>query len=119
MSDDSDALGRFFDEMMPQALKFFDDVTAMPQHETVRPLGEPLGFLVPPGNDLTVTKLSAVIQVPDELLMDAGIIPDTRPPRPPLPWRWRMRNRIGGWREIIARWAFKIIAGYEVPDCEE
>ena len=66
-----------------------------------------------------ILKAATIIQVPDELLMDAGVIPDTRPPRPPLPWRTRLRYRIGDWRESLARRAYRIIAGYEVPDYDE
>lgn len=55
----------------------------------------------------------------DELLMDAGVIPDTRPPSPPPPWGRRMRNRADRWRESLARRAYRIIAGYEVPGAEE
>ena len=67
-------------------------------------------------------KVSAVIEVSNELLMDYGIIPDTRPKPPPLPWRARARRKIAGtvadWREQTARRAYKIIAG-EWPDDRE
>jgi len=64
---------------------------------------------------LLVTKSAMTIEVPDELLMDYGVIPDTRPPLPPAPWRWRIRNRISDWREQAARVAYRIIAG-DWPD---
>ena len=122
MSDDP--IGRYFDEMMPKALKFFEglDGSQFATAEWAQNAGDGTptvkagSFLVPPVNDLTVRKVVSYITVPDELLMDAGVIPDTRPPRPPLPWRWRMRNRVAGWRESLARRAYRIIAGYEVPD---
>lgn len=69
-----------------------------------------------PLDALLITKQVSYIDVPDELLMDAGVIPDTRPPRPPLPWRWRMRNRVAGWREKLACRAFRVVAGYDAPD---
>jgi hypothetical protein len=67
----------------------------------------------------TARKLSATILVPNELLMDAGVIPDTRPPRAPLPWRTRLRFRLDDWREKLARRAYKLIAGYDVPEPED
>lgn len=63
-------------------------------------------------------KLSAIMVVPDELLMDAGIIPDTRP-RVPIPWRTRLRYRIDDWRERMARRAYRLIAGYDPPEPED
>lgn len=70
----------------------------------------------PEGEPLIVRKLSSVIEVPDELLMAYGVIPDTRPPLPPTPWRWRLRNRVSNWRERTARRAYKVIAGYWPDD---
>lgn len=56
---------------------------------------------------LVVTKYSGYLAVSDDVLMDAGVIPDTRPPvRTPwrrcLRWRWlvwreRAGRKIGGW----------------------
>jgi len=101
--------------MMPDARAYFERLAEEAQPvtaaATVIPMGAPA--------DLAVRKLSAIAQVPDELLMDMGAIPDTRPPRPPLPRKWRMRNRVAGWRERLAGRAYKIIAGYEVPDQED
>lgn len=67
---------------------------------------------------LILRKLAMQIDVPDELLMDCGVIPDTRPPRPPMPWRRRLYWRISDQRERLARRAFRIIAGYEMPDVD-
>lgn len=86
-------------------------------------MNEQEGFLVPPGYwyehtlnaEHNARKISAIFDVPNELLMDYGLIPDTRPPRPPTPWRWRLRNKLGDWRERAARRAYKIIAG-DWPD---
>lgn len=33
-------------------------------------------------------------------------------PLPPPTWRTRLRSKVSGWRERLARRAFKIIAGY-------
>jgi len=60
-------------------------------------------------------KASAWVFAPDELLMDYGVIPDTRPPAR-IPWRRRLRWRLYDQREALARRAFKVIAGYDVPD---
>ena len=56
-------------------------------------------------------KLSAIIDVPNELLMADGLIPDTRPPRKPLPWRWRAKWKLRQWREDAACLAYRAIAG--------
>lgn len=78
----------------------------------------PSGFLVPPGLDgeVLMRKLSACIEVSDELLMDYGAIPDTRPPYRP-PWRTRLRWKTDRWRTRAARRAYKIIDG-DWPDDE-
>ena len=84
------------------------DTKPVVARERVMPEGEPA--------DLTVTRLSAFISVPDELLMDAGVIPDMRPARPPMPWRRRLHWRIALARTALAYRAFEVIAGYEVPE---
>lgn len=131
MSDDSgfqvppgltEAFGRWFDDLMPHAVKFFDDAAGLPQHDTVMPLGEPLTWAQNVSDATpTIRKASAIVHVPDELLMDAGVIPDTRPPARDLrPWHHKIAFRIVKWwdkrRNRAAYRAFKIIAGYEVPD---
>lgn len=60
-------------------------------------------------------KLTSYIEVPNELLMIDGVIPDTRPPRPPLPWSWRARQKLRACREQAARIAYRAIAG-QWPD---
>jgi len=62
-----------------------------------------------------VEKFSAWVYASDELLMDYGVIPDARPPAR-IPWRRRLRYRIYGKREDLARRAFRRIAGYDVPE---
>ncbi len=62
-------------------------------------------------------KFSAWVMASDELLMDYGVIPDTRPPAR-VPWRRRLRYRLHGKREGLARWAFRRIAGYDVPESD-
>lgn len=109
MTDDSGFRGpldSFFDEFMPQALKFFDDQAF--EFGLSDRMAEPV--------TIDPRKQVSYIDVPVELLMDMGAIPDTRPPRPPLPWRWRLRNRVAGWREKLAYRAFRAIAGYDAPD---
>jgi hypothetical protein len=56
----------------------------------------------------TVTKTSAWLPVSEEILMDEGIIPDTRP-RPAL--RKRLRWKAAAARERAARRAYRVIAG--------
>jgi hypothetical protein len=93
-----------FARMMPDAEAWFAEHAAEPV--TGRPA------VVPAGEPLNVRKLSAVIEVPDELLMDYGLIPDTRPKPPPPSWRTRLRWKRDEWRERTARRAYKVIAGY-------
>lgn len=121
------AFDDWFARMMPDAEAWAAQFAAEPvvARPNVVPMDEPLpardGFLVPPGLAdalLEAVKLSAIINVPDELLTDYGAIPDTRPKPPPLPWRWRLRNRISDWRGRTARRAYRIIAG-EWPDSGE
>jgi hypothetical protein len=115
-----------------------EPVTGQPE---VAPLNPPEptpgGFLVPPGftaqlaayfrehpadpdawADLPVRKLAGYIEVSDDLAMDAGLIPDTRPKPPPPSWRTRFRWKRAEWRERAARRAYKIIAG-DWPDDRE
>jgi hypothetical protein len=65
--------------------------------------------------EVTADKLSYVIQVPDELLMDAGVIPDTRVRRPPS-LRSRLRWRVAAARERAGGLAYRLIAGHDVPE---
>jgi hypothetical protein len=53
----------------------------------------------------------------DEMLMDCGVIPDTRP-KVKYPWRSRLRWRFAEARERLASRAYRLIAGYDVPERE-
>lgn len=69
--------------------------------------------------ELLVQKHTCPIEVPEELLMDLGVIPDTRPPRPPPSRRTRFRWWLAGQRERAARAAYRLIAGYDPPGGDE
>lgn len=105
------ALDDWFAKNMPDAERWLADMGAEPV--TGRPIA------VPMGEQFEARKFASGIVIPDELLMDAGLIPDTRPPRPPLPWRWRLRNKIADLRERTAQRAYKIIAGEWPNDGED
>jgi len=62
---------------------------------------------------ISVVKSTSYVQVSDEVLMDAGLIPDTRPP---LPWRTRLRYR---WKAAVHRARTRlgeIVAGRRFDD---
>lgn len=64
--------------------------------------------------ELTVHKASAYVPISDELAMEYGLIPDTRPPLPPPSLRTRLRWRISALRERLAGWLCRVVAGYEM-----
>lgn len=68
-----------------------------------------------PDPELLVTKHAAYIPVSDELLMDMGVIPDTRE-RKPVPRRTRLRWWLSARRERAAEAAYRLIAGHDVPE---
>jgi hypothetical protein len=70
-----------------------------------------------PEDELLIDKNVLYITVPEELLMDCGVIPDTRPRVNASLW-WRMRWHIQVARENLARAAFRLIAGYPPMDEE-
>jgi hypothetical protein len=105
---DGDVLGRWFDEMMPQALRWFDEAA----------LTEGEGHLVPPPFLDSVRKMSATMLVPNELLMDQGVIPDTRE-HEPVPWRSRLRWKIRDARTRLGQIAYRVAAGEWPPDGED
>jgi hypothetical protein len=77
--------------------------------------------LAPPGTTLQydqtplVVKQSAYMAVSDDLLMDYGVIPDTRPPVQ-IPWRHRLRWWITARRERVGRKVGSWIAGVDLHD---
>ena len=101
----SGQLSRYFDENYDAALNWLGQLT---------PGSEGDGSSEP----LIARKLAATIEVPDELLMDYGVIPDTRPPRPPLPWHWRVKWKVQAARTRLAEIAYRAIAG-DWPDYGE
>lgn len=60
---------------------------------------------------MTVHKVEGYLPIPEEILMDEGIIPDTRPPRPRPRWRTRLRWRLASSRERLGLWAYWVITG--------
>ncbi len=67
---------------------------------------------------LTVQKHVAYINVPEELLMDAGVVPDTRVHKP-ISRRTRLRWWVSGRREAFAQLAYHIISGDAFPERED
>lgn len=65
--------------------------------------------------EFTVHKAAGYMRISDELAMDYGLIPDTRPPVH-IPWhrrlRWRLNDRWYQLRHRIGFW----IAGYTPED---
>lgn len=68
---------------------------------------------------LHVQRVEGYLPVSEEILMDEGVIPDTRPPRPRPLWRSRLRWRVGEARDRAARWAYKVISGYAFPEGDD
>jgi hypothetical protein len=64
---------------------------------------------------LQVRKLVAYLPVTDEQLMDAGMMPDTRPALPRPPWRRRLR----WWVEVQRERLGEFIAGRKFEDRDE
>jgi hypothetical protein len=69
--------------------------------------------------EMTVQKMSAYIPVSYELMMDAGAIPDTRPPRKPLTRRERFRWWRSGLRDRFATWLYERVSGDKFPDLSD
>ena len=69
--------------------------------------------------ELIAEKRAMYLEMPEELLMEYGIIPDTRPALPPLSRRARFRWWRSRQREQLASWLFRRIAGYDVPGEDE
>lgn len=73
----------------------------------------------PAAPELTVHKMASYMVVSDELLMDAGLIPDTRPPAPPPSRRTRLRWWWTAWRERVGRRVGSWIAGIDLTGDDE
>ena len=101
----TDPLSRHFDKHWPDALAWFEQSA------------EPAGADDPARQLLAATKQVSYIEVPDELLMDWGLIPDTREHKP-VPRRTRLRWRLGAQRERAAELAYRMISGHDVPESD-
>lgn len=113
------AFDDYFAKMMPDAEAWLAEHAAEPVagRPAVVPAGDPINPFSQAALD--ARKLTSYIDVPDELLMDAGLIPDTRPKPPPPTWRQRLRRKAAAWRERAARRAYRIIAGNWPDDRED
>ncbi len=65
---------------------------------------------------ITAYKATAYLPIPDEMAMEYGLIPDTRPPAPAPRWRDRIRWRLSELRERAAVLAFRVVAGRDPVD---
>lgn len=68
---------------------------------------------------ITGSKQTAYLLVSDELLMDAGVIPDTRPPRKPPSRRERFRWWRQDKREHLAQRLYERLSGQHFPNPED
>jgi hypothetical protein len=77
---------------------------------------------------INVRRLAAFVPVSVEMLLDAGAITEeearaqgwTPPrPRPPVPWRRRLRWRWSAWRERAGRAVGGWMAGVDLSETEE
>jgi hypothetical protein len=71
-----------------------------------------------PAPELTVHKSFGFVTLSNDLLMDVGAIPDTRPPVH-IPWRRRLRRRLNAWREQVGRKVGGWIAGVDLSDPDD
>jgi hypothetical protein len=67
---------------------------------------------------LEVHRLSHILHVSDEVLMDTGVIPDTRPPVPPPSRRARLRRWWRVWRERTGVRVGSWLAGDTLTRCD-
>ena len=67
---------------------------------------------------IEVVKLGHNVLMSDELLMDAGVIPDTRP-RVRVPWHRRLRWRWAEWRERTGRKVGSWVAGVDLSERDD
>lgn len=80
-------------------------------------LNEDAGHLVPP---VFAEYVTATFPVSLDLLMDGGVIPDTRPRtgRKPPTRRERFRSAVSRHRLSVAEWFYRRISGEELPEEE-
>jgi len=66
-------------------------------------------------DEFTVVKTPvACLPISDEMAMEYGLIPDTRPPYVPPRWRTRLRWRIADLRERAAVNLYRLAAGHDI-----
>lgn len=70
------------------------------------------------GRPLHVNKYAHHFPVSNEVLMDEGVIPDTRPPVK-IGWRTRFRWWCSAKREQFGRWLGSKIAGVDLSDRDD
>ncbi|MER7126765.1 hypothetical protein [Micrococcus luteus] len=68
-----------------------------------------------PPEELRVRKISYFAPISEELLMEYGLIPDTRPAPPPPPWHRRLCWTIARFRLRLGAW----IAGVRPEEWED
>jgi hypothetical protein len=66
-----------------------------------------------------VSKTAMHLEVPEELLMEYGVIPDTRTAPPPPSRRSRFRWWLSGRRESLGQRAYRLISGSDFPDGDD
>ena len=96
------AFSAYFDEHMPAVLAYLDQLEPVTGQPAIVPF-------------IAATKQVSYIEVPNELLMDAGLIPDTREHKP-VPRRTRLRWWLGTQRERAAELAYRLVSGHDVPE---
>lgn len=66
----------------------------------------------------TDSDVAGYMEIPDELLMGYGLIPDTRPPVH-IPWYRRLRWRWQEWRQRAGRRVGGWIAGVDLSERDD
>lgn len=77
---------------------------------------------------IEVRKMSAYLPISIELALDCGLITEEQaraqgwtppPPRPPIPWRRRLRWQFQAWRERVGRRVGGWLAGVDLSEEEQ
>ncbi len=81
----------------------------------------PGSYLEASSQPLIARKEAMYLAVPNELAMEYGLIPDTRPQQPPVrrPLRERLRIRAAPFRERLGARVYRLITGFDVPEYED